>query len=35
MNKTEKAGSVHGRLFIETTDPQQKEIPVDFYAFFR
>ncbi|NBQ52691.1 MAG: DUF1573 domain-containing protein, partial [Proteobacteria bacterium] len=21
MNKTEKAGSVHGRLFIETTDP--------------
>lgn len=35
MNKTEKAGSVHGKLFIETTDPRQKEIPVDFYAFFR
>lgn len=35
MNKTEKAGSVHGKLFIETTDPQQKEISVDFYAFFR
>ncbi|MEY4630744.1 MAG: hypothetical protein RIQ81_864 [Pseudomonadota bacterium] len=35
LNKIDKAGSVHGRLFIETTDPQQKEIPVDFYAFFR
>ncbi len=35
LNKIDKPGSVHGRLFIETTDPQQKEIPVDFYAFFR
>ncbi|NDE15661.1 DUF1573 domain-containing protein [bacterium] len=35
LNKTEKAGSVHGKLFIETTDPRQEEIPVDFYAFFR
>lgn len=28
-------GAVHGRLYLETTDPKQKEITVDFYAFFR
>lgn len=28
-------GAVHGRLYLETTDPKQKELTVDFYAFFR
>lgn len=35
INKKKRQGSVHGKLFIETTDPLQSEIPVDFYAFFR
>ena len=34
-NSSKGAGSVHGKLVLETTDPQQKELPVDFYAFFR
>lgn len=29
------AGSVHGKLFLQTTDNDQKELAVDFYAFFR
>lgn len=29
------AGSVHGKLFLQTTDKDQKELAVDFYAFFR
>jgi hypothetical protein len=29
------AGSVHGKLFILTSDKDQKEVAVDFYAFFR
>lgn len=28
-------GSVHGKLIVETSDSDQKEIVVDFYAFFR
>lgn len=28
-------GSVHGKLYIETSAPSQKELAVDFYAFFR
>ena len=28
-------GSVHGKIFIETDDKDQKELRVDFYAFFR
>lgn len=28
-------GSIHGKLFVETTDKEQREIVVDFYAFFR
>lgn len=35
LNKKSRSGSVHGKIFIETTDPLQSEIPVDFYAFFR
>jgi hypothetical protein len=34
-NKSEFAGSVHGSIQIETDDPMQKEIKVDFYAYFR
>lgn len=29
------AGSVHGKLYILTSDKDQKEVAVDFYAFFR
>jgi hypothetical protein len=29
------SGSVHGKLFLQTTDPDQKELALDFYAFFR
>jgi hypothetical protein len=28
-------GSVHGKLFFATSDPAQRELAVDFYAFFR
>jgi hypothetical protein len=28
-------GSVHGKVFLDTTNPQQKTIVLDFYAFFR
>lgn len=28
-------GSVHGKVALETTNPQQKQITIDFYAFFR
>lgn len=28
-------GSVHGKVLLETTNPQQKTITIDFYAFFR
>jgi hypothetical protein len=34
-NAASLAGSVHGKLFLQTTDPDQKELTVDFYAFFR
>jgi hypothetical protein len=34
-NKSEFAGSVHGSIQLETDDPMQKEIRVDFYAYFR
>lgn len=29
------AGAVHGKVMLETDDPQQKTVTVDFYAFFR
>lgn len=29
------AGSVHGKLFLLTNDKDQKEVSIDFYAFFR
>jgi len=35
VNAAGRAGSVHGKLYLETTDPQQKQLVVDFYAFFR
>lgn len=28
-------GSVHGKAFLDTNNPQQKTLTVDFYAFFR
>lgn len=34
-NAATSSGSVHGKMLLETTDPRQKELPVDFYAFFR
>ena len=35
VNKAGQAGAVHGKVFLETTDPQQKQLTIDFYAFFR
>ena len=35
MNQGGHEGSIHGKLFVETSDKHQKEIVVDFYAFFR
>jgi len=29
------AGSVHGKLYLLTNDKDQKEVSIDFYAFFR
>lgn len=29
------SGSVHGKVILETNDPQQKELSVDIYAFFK
>ena len=34
-NDSRFAGSVHGKLYLQTTDATQREIAVDFYAFFR
>ena len=34
-NPSEQSGSVHGRVIFETTDETQKELSVDFYAFFK
>ena len=34
-NPDKLGGSVHGRLFLNTTDKGQPEVEVDFYAFFR
>jgi hypothetical protein len=35
INQGAHEGSIHGKLFVETSDKEQKEIVVDFYAFFR
>ncbi len=35
MHPENTKGSVHGRVFIETSDPSQKQIAIDIYAFFR
>jgi hypothetical protein len=35
MNPGNKSGSVHGKVTLLTTNPQQKNLTVDFYAFFR
>jgi hypothetical protein len=34
-NTDQLTGSVHGRLILETSDPGQREIVVNFYAFFQ
>lgn len=34
-NSDHLTGSVHGRLFVETSDPGQKEVAINFYAFFQ
>ena len=35
INPGNKTGSVHGKVHFETNNPQQKNLAVDFYAFFR
>jgi hypothetical protein len=35
INGAGMAGSVHGKLVLDTSDPHQKQVVVDFYAFFR
>jgi hypothetical protein len=35
MNPGNRSGSVHGKVTLQTTNPQQKSLTVDFYAFFR
>lgn len=34
-NPGNRSGSVHGKITLQTTIPQQKILSVDFYAFFR
>lgn len=34
-NPGNKTGSVHGKVILQTSNPQQKNLTVDFYAFFR
>lgn len=34
-NPGNKSGSVHGKITLQTNNPQQKNLVVDFYAFFR
>lgn len=34
-NDSRFAGSVHGKVFLQTSDTTQREVAVDFYAFFR
>lgn len=33
-NSSEQSGSVHGRVVFSTSDPVQKKISINFYAFF-
>lgn len=35
VNPGNNPGSVHGKLFLDTNNPQQKTLTIDFYAFFR
>ena len=35
LNEAKRVGAVHGKLFLKTSDAQQKELPLDFYAYFR
>lgn len=35
MNPGGKSGNVHGKITLLTTNPQQKNVTLDFYAFFR
>jgi hypothetical protein len=34
-NPGNQPGSVHGKITLETSNPQQKNLTFDFYAFFR
>lgn len=34
-NPGNKSGSVHGKITLQTNNPQQKNLVLDFYAFFR
>jgi len=34
-NAAEMQGSVHGKLYFQSSDPDQKQLTIDFYAFFR
>jgi hypothetical protein len=34
-NPGNRSGSVHGKVTLQTDNPQQKNLVVDFYAFFR
>jgi len=34
-NTASAVGSVHGKVYLQTSDPSQGEISCDFYAFFR
>lgn len=35
QNPGGKSGNVHGKITLLTTNPQQKNVTLDFYAFFR
>lgn len=35
INGANQSGSVHGKLFLETSDKSSPKLEVDFYAFFR
>lgn len=34
-NPSRYPGAMHGKVFLKTTDPEQQEVSVDIYAFFR
>ncbi len=34
-NSNSLKGNIHGTIFLKTTDPLQKEVVINMYAFFR